>query len=243
MSPKHETIKRALVGEASAKKREDLNASTVLLVKEAVAIPSDHPRQLKRGQAYNGTVNAEQLTQRQTQNTLEGITHIIIVGDTVLEVSALYNKNKGVGDWLEKVRLSKLPLGEHGDKTGVSRTLAEIDVRALNRPGNDGIVQPWKTVSIGRGDLAGGSNVDDVASTSHFDFTVRPNGSFDVLDHSTNGTTILSAEDYSQTRGALSEGGRAAFIKVAQALQGDSNMWQSSTANSASSPVTVINPY
>lgn len=123
----------------------------------------------------------------------------------------------------------------HNAPDGQPRTgviIAEVSQSELTEPGTDRVIQPWKTVHVGREDLNG----DPEASHQHLSVTVQATGEIMVSDGwidernfrpserpSTNGTSVLSGSHF----GFKPEGGEYAGPDVAiyNALAGDEARW------------------
>lgn len=171
----------------------------------------------------------------------EGLTHLVLVGDFTLAVSRGFNRKRvgGIGTPIESVRVSVLPIGDHpaaNKKSAV--TLFEVRPRELNNPRQNGVVQAWESVKIGRGTLAEATGMsDDSVSRQHLEFTVHNDGSFRIHDTSSNGTQVLSESDLikQEAGGGLSDSGKHDLAQIMQELQQNEWEWTEQSAG-----ITVI---
>jgi hypothetical protein len=114
--------------------------------------------------------------------------------------------------------------------TGV--VIAEVSQKDLLNPGQDGVVQPWRTINIGRTNLNG----DPEASRQHLSVTFNDGGNIGVTDGwidernhravsgpSLNGTSVLQGKHF----GYLSQGQEYApqDVAVYDALARDPYVW------------------
>lgn len=170
----------------------------------------------------------------------EGLDHVLIVGGVVLGVTRTYEKG---GSTLSQVRIVVLPIGEQAGvlaECQSSATIADISTKMLDLPRPDGVTQPWEDIKIGRDQLAKvtGSS-DDTISRKHLTIKVRNDGVVRIVDHSTNGTTVVSLEDMmrSERVGGLADGDRETLVRFAEPLEENPYLWQENYAGQR-----VINP-
>ena len=222
--------------------------ATAALIRESYNM-ADSKRNLRAGQSYQASVKTAPLAEASHfgGNVVEGLTHLIVVGDSMIGVSHIRNTKKPDGG-LEKVRVALLPVGAHagakGMADGTAKTIQEIDVAALGRPDRQGVIQSYKDVNVGRSTLAGLSGETDPAvSGNHFTLKVDSNGGILITDTSTNGTRILEAADYDKIHTGLSDEGRSSLIAATEALNNMPSAWEQEQVDmGGGQPIRVINP-
>jgi len=228
-----------------AKNESNTQQLAKALIESAAARPNQAMGNLRKEtgkNVYHDTMLQEPLAKKEQMggNLEQGLSHIIVVGDTVLGVSRTVNMKKlGQPDAVEQIRLAVLPLGEQGSDTGSSRTIVTMQASALRQPRHNGVMQPWESVRLGRSELAAlTGHTDPTVSGTHLEIAFSADGSVGVYDfESTNGTQIYNATDLSSTF-TVSDGGRSSLAALAVELQQNPHMWDAESADR-----TVINPY
>ncbi len=211
-------------------------------------------RNLTRGQSYDARVKTAPFTEASHfgGNLVEGLTQLVVVGDSVIGISHIRNtKKQAQGDsngGLEKVRIALLPVGAHAEARGMSdgtaKTIQEVDMRSLTRSNEQGVVQGFQDVEIGRALLAQLSGTEDFGvSRAHAAMRVDNEGVVHITDNSTNGTHILETADYDKAHTGLSNEGQNALFATVNALNEMPAAWeQEVVTTSAGQPMRVINP-
>lgn len=158
--------------------------------------------------------------------TDEALTHIIRIGDSTLigvsrDIINLDDETKRPE--VTRIRVSVLPFGAHAEQ-GASRTLLDVDPRELNEPREDGVIQRFETLEVGRSSIQDATgNLDAAISGKHMKITVSADGSIDVVDHkSTNGTDVLNEYDLTSLR---NEKIRNAMIGFSSELNANPQLW------------------
>lgn len=192
---------------------------------------------------YDGTVLRNTFTQKIVReypggNIEEGLSHLIVVGDTVLGVSRVIDRGRQGPGAVSRMRLSVLPLGEHGSSIGSSATILEVNPSELVKPRQSGVVQLWEMVKVGRSELAKlTTDRDPRVSASHLEVTFDSTGGVKIEDlGSTNGTRVYTTmEDFA---GPITQEDYAVLGRMADELQQHPHMWDSESAG-----YRVITPY
>jgi hypothetical protein len=174
--------------------------------------------------------------ERYSGNYEDGLTHLVMVGNFTLGISRGFNKKRvgGEGTPIESVRVSVLPIGDHQAASKQSSvTLFEVNPRILGNRRENGVVQPFETLTIGRDmlEVATGTK-DDLVSRDHLDVTVNHDGSITLIDKSTNGTQVLTDTDLLKPEeyGGLRQDGKLAMADMLQELQENPWEWQADSA-------------
>lgn len=166
-------------------------------------------------------------------NAKESLSHLVLVGDTWLGVTSLFNNKTNKVD---KVTLMTLPIGAKASSKNSPTILAEFSMAQLGNQVVDGAKQDWQTVNVGRSTLQEKQGfVDDKISKNHLAFTVTSEGNIDIEDHnSTNGTQVLTMND--TMPGMLDQSGMQALGALQTELFLNPHMWDAKNAG-----ITVIN--
>lgn len=181
---------------------------------------------------YVGNTLAHPLASKEqySGNYEQGVSQLILVGNTVLAVSRGVNK-KLIGSGrspVDSVRVSVLPMGDQA-ATGKnsSVTLFETNPSRLNEPRENGVIQTWDEFEIGRGVLSDATGVHDpLVSGNHARVKVTAEGMVEIVDMSTNGTQIFDEFDFQDPKhGGLDEQGRLELADAMQRLQTNPHEW------------------
>ncbi|MGB4957534.1 MAG: hypothetical protein WBO49_03730 [Candidatus Saccharimonas sp.] len=168
----------------------------------------------------------------------ENLAYVLLVGDSSLGVSLVHELAQDGFKKITAVRVSALPLGESAGalvENDSSSTLAEVDLASLLRTRENGVVQPWEDISIGRATIAGATGGSDgLVSGAHLNLRVS-SGSITIEDHSTNGTVIVAASDVAF--GNFSEKEKERLVGFLQPLSEKPHKW-----NKVSAGKRVIDP-
>ncbi|MFZ1249107.1 MAG: hypothetical protein WAQ24_02195 [Candidatus Saccharimonadales bacterium] len=126
-------------------------------------------------------------------------------------IAIVERRKEGGGTLSYSVVRTGLGINARGGQPTTGVVIAEVSQKDLLNPGQDGVVQPWRTINIGRTDLNG----DPEASRQHFSVTFNEGGDIGVTDGwidernhraasgpSLNGTSVLQGEHF----GYLSQG-------------------------------------
>lgn len=192
---------------------------------------------------YFGTSHSFPLATKEkySGNYEEGLTHLVLVGGMMLGISrGVNNKLKGTDrNPVDMIRVSVLPVGDHAAAAKHSAvTLLEVNPAQLNRPRQDGTIQNWEEIVIGRNMLAEATGtVDPTVSGSHAKITITAEGALHIEDHSTNGTQILNELDLQNLpgHGGLDDSGKQELADMMQRFQENPWEWTKDSAD-----VTVI---
>lgn len=182
-------------------------------------------------------------TTRLGGNITESLTHVIVVGDTVLGVSRTVNNKPGADKRVEEYRLSVLPVGAKYDQPQLSDspvTLLSARPKVMDNLRDDPqepYYQRFERFRIGGQSIMNLTGVrDEYISSKHADLIISSDGTDHILSvhdfASTNGTQVFTAEDFEE---AESTGALAGF---AQYLQSDPVSWSAEFADQK-----MINPY
>lgn len=186
---------------------------------------------------YAGNILAHPLASKEqySGNYEQGVSQLILVGNTVLAVSRGINK-KLIGSGrtpVDSVRVSVLPMGEQAAAgKNSSITLFEANPSRLNEPREDGIVQAWDEFEVGRDLLGDATGVHDpLVSRKHATIKITAEGMVEVTDMSTNGTQIFDELDFQDPKyGGLGEQGRLELAATMERLQANSHEWDKESA-------------
>lgn len=128
---------------------------------------------------------------------------IVMAGDVATAVVAHWADGEA-----KNVDIVRLGAGAFADSDGGLRTgalLASVDVPSLNKPNENGVIVPWKTIQFGRSNL---NPEDNQISSGNFAITVDRTGDVTIRDgavnplnhrlikQSTNGTSVLTANAF-----------------------------------------------
>lgn len=158
-------------------------------------------------------------------NTTESLTQLLLIGGhTVLGVSRVRSREGSDGS-RDVVRVMLLPMGGNtANYESSSRTLATVRLSDLKNPGADGVVHPWRTISLGRTHPEQGFT-DSLVSREHATITIGDEGSLIIDDTSSNGTSVVEALDLSPLHSGLGEDGQTALATIAQSLHNNPHVW------------------
>lgn len=198
--------------------------------------PVDHQRQLSgsdpsRPSRYTTTTQRSSFAEVNWVGIArESLTQLIALGsDTLLGVSRIRNVEVPDGS-RDEVRIMKLPVGSGATESDSSKTIARIRLEDLAKPREDGVVQSWETVTIGR-NYSAQEIFDSRVSRKHLSVTVSDTGTVDIDDLSTFGTSVLEADDMYPQHGQLGDAGQAALNTVADTLRSKPYLWEASYAD------------
>lgn len=173
-------------------------------------------------------------------NATENLTHLIVLGDTVLGVTTQVNQKPGVEGRIEEIRVAILPFGAHDrpDLTDAPTDLLKVRPALLQQPRSDGIIQDFETVVVGGRDIAAATGVvDQYVSAKNTEITVTADGRLKVGDlSSTNGTQVFDAIDFAAL-GSKDESGT--LRELNDFLTQNAVSWSSRDADTG---MRVINP-
>lgn len=172
----------------------------------------------------------------------EGLTHLVVVGNSILGISRNFNHPRGSENFgqVESVRISVLPLGEAAAHMQSSRTLLEVHTATLRNPRENGVIQGWESIAIGRKELADATGVVDQAlSRQHLEIAVTADGNVGITDRgSTYGTQILSMDDFGYN--GLTPQGQQMLEDTRQELQQKPYMWNNQFADTVA---RIVDPH
>ncbi len=216
------------------------------MVASAARRSPNSPRRLdseSRSRTFRGKMHGYPLATKEkySGNYEEGLTHLIMVGSTMLGISrGVNNKIRGSGrDPIEKIRVMVLPVGNHPAAEKHSAvTLLEVDPAKLKMPRQDGVIQDWEELIIGRDMLRQATDKEDpFVSSMHAKITIGSDGMISIEDRSSNGTQVLDEFDVQHTpeQGGLDAQGKAELASLMERFQHNYWEWTEDTAG-----VTVI---
>lgn len=144
---------------------------------------------------------------------------LIVVGGSTL---AIIRRNRRDGKpGAEQVRISVL--GNFGDDE--PRDVANFNLDEMMEPGEDGAIQSWREVHVGRGMV---NPLDKTISRTHFSFRLDANGKYTITDRSTNGTIVFGEKEFMKASArANTQYERDQLGGIVQKLENNPELWHS----------------
>ncbi len=214
---------------------EAFTESNVNMLADALGRRKASRESLGKGKAevYKGSVPCEPLVARDLPDFKQDIlTHLIFIGDSVLGISSVLGRDNSV----EETTLSVLPIGKQGQTTGGHRnnsahTLLRIVPSAASAPGPNGVVVPWKEMSLGLEKVKTAFGIEDnTISGEHCKVDLMADGRVEVKDtKSKNGTEVMTLTGLS--RYELDETAMTSAQKLLDSLQAEPYVWSSQYAD------------
>lgn len=179
---------------------------------------------------YKGMVQEAALATHELADGRKNIlTHLLIMGDSVLGVDSILGSDGSVQETAVRV----LPIGKQVPEfrfRATAATLLSFNPEDASKPGNNGVVKAWEEIEVGRRDIKGAYGIEDPAiSRPHAKIGLTAQGQFSVRDLSSeNGTEVITLNRLS--RSVTGQQAIGLGSALATMLQAQPYMWASEYA-------------
>lgn len=187
----------------------------------------------RKGGSFSDTVRRSAIVEKiNPDGSQEGLTHLLIVGGSVLGVVRSLDTDKN----LVETRLVLLPIGQQATAYKEGQTNAKnlliLNAADASKPREGGVVQDFEAARLGRDDLKAVFGIKDrFISGKHLEITLTGRGAgVHVQDtQSTNGTSVITMDTYMrQGENGLKGMAHESALALYDTVQKQPRLWQNS---------------